>query len=114
MIIMFSGHRNKITDNAFLENVANLYEGATWIHGGARGFDTQVSEYAKEHGIQQEVFRPDYSNGREAPILRNIAMIERADIVALCYDGRKSGGTFFVYERAKKSGKRIIRLGCHS
>lgn len=49
MNIGFTGHRNKITDPDELRQLETDYPGATWIHGGAIGFDTQVNTVALEH-----------------------------------------------------------------
>ena len=61
--------------------------------GGAKGFDACAREYAVSHGIN-------------APLKRNISIIECADIVLAFWDG-KSRGTKFVIERCYEIGKRI-------
>lgn len=68
MIITFTGHRNRLANEADLDRIAALYPGATWVHGGAEGFDSQVDAYARRYGIPCEVVRPDYKQfGRRAP-----------------------------------------------
>jgi len=109
VIIMFSGHRDKVTERVFLEEIATLYCDCLWIHGGARGFDDQVEKIAKEIGIRTEIYLPDYEKyGRCAPIMRNKEMLEKCSIVIACYDGRKTGGTFFVVTEARRMGKNVI------
>lgn len=116
-IIMFTGHRDKVTETANLEVVAGLYEESQWIHGGAKGFDQQVEAFAKAHNIPTEVFAPDYSkhNYKQAPIIRNKAMLNICDIVVACYDGRNHGGTHMVVTEAKRLGKKLVifQPSCH-
>lgn len=85
-----------------------LPEGTTEIiSGGAKGVDTCAREYAIAHNIKLTEFLPEYKKyGRNAPLLRNISIIERADVVLAFWDG-KSRGTKFVIERCYDVGKRI-------
>ena len=72
------------------------------VSGGARGVDTCARNYARTHGIALKEFLPDYETvGRRAPILRNLEIIDYADIVLAFWDG-KSAGTAFVIENCKK------------
>lgn len=106
MRIAFTGHRDKAATPARLRELAGRYPNAVWVHGGARGFDSQVAETAAAYGIRQEVIEPDYSRhaSRKAPLIRNLEIIENADMLVACYDGRKTGGTAFTVERARKKG----------
>lgn len=85
-----------------------LPEGTTEIiSGGAKGVDACAREYAIAHNIKLTEFLPEYKKyGRNAPLLRNISIIERADVVLAFWDG-KSRGTKFVIERCYDIGKRI-------
>ena len=109
MIILFTGHRDKILSIDKLDEIANLYPDATWMHGGAIGFDNQVALYAKSHNINQIVIRPDYQNNEPkiAPLIRNKTMVEQSDLVIACYDGRNIGGTKYTIDYARKRGKQI-------
>lgn len=52
------------------------------ISGGARGVDTAAREYALQHGLKLTEYLPEYKiYGRCAPLKRNIAIIESADLV---------------------------------
>ena len=84
-----------------LENY--LPEGVTEIvSGGARGVDTCAKNYALRHGLKLTEFLPEYSKyGRGAPLRRNIAIIEYADLVLAFWDG-KSRGKKFVIVNCKK------------
>lgn len=75
---------------------------ATIISGGARGVDASAREYALRHGLELVEYLPEYSRyGRSAPLKRNIAIIESADLVLAFWDGA-SKGTKYVIENCKK------------
>ncbi len=72
------------------------------VSGGARGVDTSAKIYAKQHGIKLTEFLPDYTtHGRQAPLIRNIDIIEYSDMVLAFWDG-VSNGTAFVINNCKK------------
>lgn len=74
------------------------------ISGGARGIDSCAREYALAHGIKLTEFLPEYDKyGRQAPLKRNITIIENADMVLAFWDG-VSRGTKFVIDNCKKMG----------
>lgn len=74
------------------------------VSGGARGVDSSAREYALAHGIKLTEFLPEYDKyGRNAPLKRNITIIEYADLVLAFWDG-KSHGTKFVIDNCKKMG----------
>lgn len=78
------------------------------VSGGAKGVDTSAREYALSHGIKLTEFLPEYKKyGRSAPLKRNIAIIEYADVVLAFWDGN-SRGTKFVIETCHKLGKEVI------
>lgn len=104
MRIAFTGHRNKQAPIKSLEDLYELYPDATWIHGGAIGFDTQVDKFAITNGIKTEIIRPDYQRyGRGAPLIRNQQIVTNANLVVACYDGRSKGGTFYTLQLARKN-----------
>ncbi|MCL2544566.1 MAG: DUF2493 domain-containing protein [Clostridia bacterium] len=74
------------------------------VSGGAKGVDTSVREYAQAHGVKLTEFLPEYEKyGRSAPLKRNIAIIEYADVVMAFWDG-KSSGTRHVISNCRKKG----------
>lgn len=74
------------------------------ISGGARGVDTSARDFANANGIKLTEFLPQYEMyGRRAPIIRNITIIENADLVMAFWDGN-SRGTKFVIEECRKRG----------
>lgn len=82
-----------------------LPEGVTEIvSGGAKGVDTSARNYAIAHGIKLTEFLPEYEKyGKNAPLKRNITIIENADIVLAFWDGQ-SRGTKFVIDECRKRG----------
>lgn len=102
-MIGFTGHRDKIAKVADLQALRDQYPNATWIHGGAGGFDTQVDGFAKAHGIICRVMRPNYArHGKSAPLVRNREIVDGCQLLIACYDGRKSGGTYYTITYAQK------------
>lgn len=94
--VVVSGSRG-ITDERFvfdaLDGVADFFDGkVTWIHGGAKGVDSLVSDYA---AIQDDAIKVMYANweelGKRAGILRNIEMADEADFVLAIWDGGSKG-----------------------
>ena len=80
------------------------------ISGGARGIDTLAEKYAIEHDIPMKIFYPEYENhGSNAPLRRNIDIVDMADIVVAFWD-KESRGTKFVIDYARKSGKKLIEI----
>lgn len=95
--IAFTGHRNKVCDARQLDNIMRAWPNAIWVHDEADGFDSQVAEFARAHGIT-------------AQAKSNDQIIEDADILVACYDGRKGGGTFHTVNKADKAGIAIHYL----
>ncbi len=52
------------------------------ISGGAKGVDASARAYALNNGIKLTEYLPNYSKyGKAAPLIRNIQIIESAEIV---------------------------------
>lgn len=101
--VAFTGHRNRTTYELELAAIAHCFPKAVWVHGGAKGFDSQVEDYAHKLGIKTHVIRPDYNRyGRGAPLIRNKEIVSGAKLLVACYDGRQTGGTFYTINFAKK------------
>lgn len=111
MFILFTGHRDRWAKEMDLDFISAKYPDAVWVHGGAKGFDTQVEYYAKETGMQTIIVPPaykKYSPSYLAPLKRNDLMLSMCSLVVALYDGRKKGGTYYTINQAKKLGKEII------
>lgn len=77
------------------------------VSGGARGIDSCAKQYALENGLKLTEFIPDYKTyGKRAPLVRNLQIINYADIIYAFWDG-KSHGTKFVIDNCRKQGKYI-------
>lgn len=118
MIIGFTGHRDKTTDPDNLLQIEKMYPGATWLHGGAKGFDTQVNTIGLELGKVPEdslvVLRPDYDKYayKVAPLMRNRVIVENCDLLVVCWDSRTTGGTYYTLCYANKLGIKTHHVAC--
>lgn len=62
------------------------------ISGGASGADMLAEQFAQKHGIQTEIFLPDWNKyGRRAAVVRNIDIIKDCDICFAFWDGVSRG-----------------------
>lgn len=72
------------------------------ISGGARGIDTSAREFARARHLKLTEFLPEYQKyGRSAPLIRNITIIQNADLVLIFWD-KKSHGSKFVIDNCRK------------
>lgn len=84
-------------DSALLEKVLSEdpFTGMsinTIVSGAAAGADTLAREYAKKHRLMLIEFPADWLNkGRYAGYLRNMDIIDAADVVLAFYDGTSKG-----------------------
>lgn len=102
MKIAFTGHRDSLCDVAELEQLWAEFPSSVWFTGGAIGFDRQVEAFCASRGIPNTIIKPDYARfGKGAPLRRNLELIAGADLVCACYDGRKTGGTFFTVSKSR-------------
>ena len=80
------------------------------VSGGAKGIDEAARDAAKELGLPIKEFLPDYTAyGRRAPLVRNDAIVDYADMVLAFWDG-ESHGTQYVIGECLKKGKRVIYI----
>lgn len=112
VFIGFTGHRYEHFDEGVLHQLANFYPNATWIHGGAIGFDLQVDKIAREHHFSPIVIRPDYQKHLPhiAPILRNYQIVDQCNFLIAGWDGRRKGGTFRTVEYAEHKNIKVYVL----
>ena len=78
------------------------------ISGGANGVDTCAREYALSHSIKLTEIKPDYARYGHggAPLRRNTAIIESADLVLAFWDG-VSHGTKDVIKKCQEMGTAV-------
>jgi hypothetical protein len=78
------------------------------ISGGATGVDQLAERWAKENGKLLRVIRPAYAqHGKQAPLLRNLQIMEAAETVYILWDGN-SRGTKQAMDYAHKLGKPVV------
>lgn len=116
--VVISGSREYTDFDAFankLDDVLKVTRTKSRIRlfeGGARGIDKLALQYAIMRGIRKERFEADWdTHGKKAGILRNIEMIDAADMVVAFWDGQ-SRGTKHAINYAIKKRKRcvVVRL----
>lgn len=75
------------------------------ISGGAKGIDCLAEKWARQHGIEVLIYKPQYEvyGGRYAPIQRDKDLVAASDIVIAFWDG-KSKGTKFTIDYARELG----------
>ena len=77
------------------------------VSGGAKGADKLGEQFADELGIEKLIFKPDWNQyGKRAGYMRNIDIINAADIVFAFWDG-VSKGTLHSINLAKSTSKVI-------
>jgi len=82
---------------------------ADFVSGGARGVDTEASNFLKSWNpaIKQVIFKPEWDKyGKRAGFLRNELIINEADKIIAFWDGQ-SRGTKHSIDLAIKASKPI-------
>lgn len=116
-IITFTGSRSILDKDRvyrLLDTIVNVYEqmevlkqDMLWITGGAEGVDKTVANYSEEGNIPFTIIPALWDKyGNKAGILRNIVMVDFADVVVGLWDG-KSLGTKHCLDYAKKRNKQV-------
>lgn len=86
-ISLFSTYLNKY----LAEHTLTDYSKIKLVSGGARGVDTLAENFAKVNNIEIQIFKPDWSVGKFAGIVRNKEMSENCDIALIFWDGKSKG-----------------------
>ena len=95
----------KFDDYEKMKSVLDMFSITRVISGGAQGADRMSERYAKEKGIQTEIYLADWDLfGKKAGFLRNTTIIENAEVVVAFWDG-KSRGTRDSIGKANKLKK---------
>lgn len=93
-------------DKDLLYKTLNDYDITEIISGGARGADSLAEQYAYDNNIKMVVFKPDWSKGRSAGLIRNHDIISNADAVIAFWD-KQSKGTKHSIDLSKQLRKPI-------
>jgi len=109
MVILFVGHKDARARVDVLRAIHKEFPQATWICGGNRGVDGDVVHFAHQRKIPVEIRRPEYGTAPERWTRRehNHQMVKDADLVVAFFDGRQSGGTYYILTYARSQGKEI-------
>lgn len=94
-------------DYDLLKSELSKFEITKIISGGAKGADSLAERYAAENNIPTEIYKPDWSIGKHAGIMRNKTIVDNSDRVIAFWDG-SSKGTLSSINHAKKNGKPTI------
>lgn len=90
----------------YLSSLMKLFE-IIIVSGHASGADALGERYAKERGLQTELYPADWTaHGKAAGPIRNAEMAQNADIMIAFWDG-KSRGTKNMIDVAKKRGLNV-------
>jgi hypothetical protein len=103
-LIGFTGHRDCVVDERLLDMVRDRHPQAIWVHGGCPlGYDQQVDDYARTHGIRRIAIRPKSRTAVDY-LARDREIVEVVSVLYACYDGRQTGGTFYTRKYALSKG----------
>lgn len=87
--------------------VRRLPAGTVVVSGGAPGVDRTAADEAKRCGLRVIIIPADWNrHGKKAGMIRNAAIVRRAESVVAFWDG-KSPGTANTIRRAKGAGKPV-------
>lgn len=87
---------------------ASPYPITTLISGGARGVDSLGERWAREAGVECEVYPANWNlYGRSAGYRRNVEMAQTADALIAFWTG-KSPGTEHMIKTMEKAKKPVL------
>ncbi len=73
------------------------------VSGGAQGVDTYAEDLADILGLPVKKFLPDYEKyGKQAPLVRNLEIIDYADEVLAFWDNHSKGTQHVIVNCIKK------------
>ena len=104
-VITIVGSRD-FNDYEVLKTELSRFDIKKIVTGGAKGADLLAEQYAHDHNIPIEVYKPDSKLGRHASILRNKLMVDYSDAVVVFWNGQYYG-TLSTIRHAKKTGKPV-------
>lgn len=108
MNIAVVGSRNIKSESQIFAEL-DKYEISCIVSGGAKGVDTIAEKYAQANNIPTKIFKPEYDkyHFKQAPLMRNLQIVESSDTVIAFWDG-KSKGTLFTINEAKKRNIPVV------
>lgn len=112
-VLLVTGSRsikNANVVNSVLNSVVDSLQPTVLLHGGATGVDRLAGKWAAARGLLVEVKRPDFTTWPirqfkwKAYAMRDLAMVNEADVVVAIWDGHSSG-TRITKDAAEKQHK---------
>lgn len=112
MKIAVIGSRNfddfELLEQTIAKRLDSKFKDITVVSGGANGADKLGEKFADKYGLEKLIFPADWDTfGKRAGMIRNVDIINNADIVFAFWDG-KSNGTKHGIGLAKEAGKELI------
>ena len=104
-VIAIVGSRD-FNDYEVLKTELSRFDIKKIVTSGAKGADLLAEQYAHDHNIPIEVYKPDSKLGRHASILRNKLMVDDSDAIVVFWNGQYYG-TLSTIRHAKKTGKPV-------
>jgi len=103
MRVLVCGSRSWHEKDIIRERLAILPAGSVIVHGGANGADKMAGQAARDLGLKQEVYLPDWNrHGKSAGFVRNMTMLRtKPNLVLAFWDGH-SRGTNHTVEHARQ------------
>jgi hypothetical protein len=109
--IAIVGSRNFLDYAKFVSIIDKLlktFNVATIVSGGAKGVDSLARKYANDNQINLiELLTDWHAHGKSAGFIRNIDIVDKADLVFAIWDG-KSKGTKHSIDISNKQQKLTI------
>ena len=85
----------------------NKMPNVTIVSGAGRGADYLGEQFAKEYGLELEIYKPDWNSGKSAGPKNNEKIIQNVDAAIAFWDG-ESKGTKSTIEFCKQYNKKCI------
>ncbi len=98
---------------SLLQTAKCKYPELVILHGGAKGTDSEVEQWAKANEVRTRIIRPDYKkyHHKAAPLKRNTELVKLAGVVIALYGtSGKRGGTLDTATKTRKANKRLIEI----
>lgn len=90
--------------SAIIESLLIDIKEITIVSGGSRGADELAEWFAKRHGIDTVIYKPDWNkHGKSAGFIRNQQIVDDSDILVVFWNGT-SRGSLDSINKAKKKG----------
>ena len=107
MRILVTGSRDWSHRDVMADALRGFSDGSpiTIVHGGARGADQMAGEWARKHGLEEEVFPAQWNtHGKRAGFVRNAEMVATQPDVCVAFIKNQSKGATMTADLAEAAG----------